>query len=47
VLILGNTFRPNVTIADPETPGLTWVGSGLTRKHYTKLERLAKDKHSL
>ncbi len=24
----------------------TQVGSGLTRKHYTRLERLAKDKHS-
>jgi hypothetical protein len=23
----------------------TWVGSGLTRKHKTKLERLARDKH--
>ncbi len=24
----------------------TWVGSGLTQKHYTRLERLARDKHS-
>jgi len=24
----------------------TWVGSGLTCKHWTKLERLARDKHS-
>jgi hypothetical protein len=24
----------------------TWVGSGLTRKYWTRLERLAKDKHS-
>jgi hypothetical protein len=23
----------------------TWVGSGLTKKHYTRLERLAWDKH--
>jgi hypothetical protein len=24
----------------------TWIGSGLTRKHYTRLERLAWEKHS-
>ncbi len=25
---------------------ITWVGSGLTCKHYTRLERLARHKHS-
>jgi hypothetical protein len=24
----------------------TWVGSGLIYEHYTRMERLAKDKHS-
>jgi hypothetical protein len=26
--------------------GSTWVGSGLAHKHYSRLERLARDKHS-
>ncbi len=24
----------------------TWVGSGLIHKHYTRLKRLSRDKHS-
>jgi len=48
-------FQPNLMFVGKATgPHLsgapercfTWVGSGLTRKHYTRLERLVREKHS-
>jgi hypothetical protein len=55
VFVPGKPFQQSLMFLD-KTRGLpqsvapercyTWVGSGLTRKHLTKLERLGRGKHS-
>jgi hypothetical protein len=57
VFVLGKTFQPSPSImftvqyrniperGAPER-GFPWVGYILTCKHWTRLERLARDKHS-
>jgi hypothetical protein len=53
--VLGEPFRPSIILFAGDVKGLsyrgtsfgvfTWVGSGLTCKHSTGLERLARDNH--
>ncbi len=55
MFVLGKPFQPSLMFI-VNSRGLsysgapercfTWVGSGLTCKHVTRLERLARDKHS-
>jgi hypothetical protein len=55
VFVLGKPFQSSLMFVDearrPPKRGVpercfTQVGSSLTRKHYTRLERLAKEKYS-
>jgi hypothetical protein len=51
----GTPFQPcliivgearSLTLSGAPERCFTWVGSGITRKYYNRLERLARDKHS-
>ncbi len=42
IFVIGQSDCPRIGVHSRAT----WLGSGLTRKHWTGLERLAKDKHS-
>ncbi len=55
MLVVGTLFKPSLMLAGearglPKSGALercfTRLGSGLTRKHFTRLERLVRDKHS-
>ncbi len=45
VLVPGKPFQPSLMSAN-KARCFTRVGSGLNQKHYTRLERLNRDKHS-
>ncbi len=50
MLVPGKPFQPNIIFASKHGAYLIEVlqgrGSGVTHKHSTRLEKLAKDKHS-